>query len=335
MARAHPVTSHDVARKAGVSRATVSYVLNGAEHQRVSPATRARVLSVARQLGYSPNAAALALRTGHSDIVLVSLPPWPHGPVIVDAIDAAVTALRGYGYTPLVHFEQPDEATDPLADTCRRIQPVGLVAPGGRVTRRFVTQLRRNRTKGIVAIDGRPLGYVPTVVVRQAALGEAAVGFLTGRGHRRLLAVTPSDPDLAELRDSRLAGARDAAKAAGAKLADVQCRLDVAAIGTALDGALAARWPPTAIYTFNDDFAMFTVRALLDRGVDVPGGVAVIGCDDVVTAQLVRPALTTVRIDGRAFGDTLAIALHAAIAGTDAPNAVDFLVPEVIERDSA
>ena len=73
------VTSADVAAAAGVSRATVSYVLNGVD-ARVSEQTRARVLDAAKQLGYVPNAVASALRAGRTSVVLLALPAWPLGP---------------------------------------------------------------------------------------------------------------------------------------------------------------------------------------------------------------------------------------------------------------
>jgi DNA-binding LacI/PurR family transcriptional regulator len=76
------VTSADVARVAGVSRATVSYVLNDTPHQTISAATRTRVFEAASSLGYAPSAAARALRTGRSDVVLCLLPDWPIGPEV-------------------------------------------------------------------------------------------------------------------------------------------------------------------------------------------------------------------------------------------------------------
>ena len=87
-------TSSDVAAAAGVSRATVSYVLNGADAKhRITPATRDRVLEVAARIGYEPNAVALALRAGRTEIVLVEMPNWPIGPPVAEAISTMVEAL--------------------------------------------------------------------------------------------------------------------------------------------------------------------------------------------------------------------------------------------------
>ena len=73
------VTSADVARESGVSRTTVSYVLNGTPGTSISDATRQRVLEAAARLGYAPSAAARTLRSGRSDLVLCLLPDWPVG----------------------------------------------------------------------------------------------------------------------------------------------------------------------------------------------------------------------------------------------------------------
>ena len=305
-----------------MSRATVSYVLNGAAHQRISEQTRAHVLAVADQLGYRPNAAALALRNGHSDVVLLSLPPWPHGPVVVDAIDAAVAELRTFGYTPLVHFEQPDDSI--LADTCARIQPVGVIAPGDRLPKSLVTKLRRNRTRGVVAISDAPLEYVTTVVVHQPAIGRAAIGYLKQRGHKRVLALMPPDSELA-------AGRVDGAATVRGVRLDIAPR-ELAGVADAIDH----RKPDvTAIYAFNDEYAFVALRALVDRGIQVPDDIALIGTDDVALAAVVLPALTTVRIDGRDFGTLLANALHASVSRTK-PETVDFIADaQVVERQSA
>ena len=97
------MTSADVAAAAGVSRATVSYVLNGV-HDRISERTRERVFDAAERLGYVPNAVASALRAGRTEIVLLALPSWPLGPAVAEWVSAGVAALEELGYTPLVHF---------------------------------------------------------------------------------------------------------------------------------------------------------------------------------------------------------------------------------------
>ena len=95
------VTSADVARASGVSRTTVSYVLNSTPGASVSDSTRRRVLDAAAQLGYAPSAAARTLRRGRSDLVLCVLPDWPVGPAveawIAPDVDGAEPSVRATG----------------------------------------------------------------------------------------------------------------------------------------------------------------------------------------------------------------------------------------------
>ena len=97
--RGRRVTSGDVAKEAGVSRATVSYVLNDSPHQKIAEATRERVWEAAARLGYAPSAAARALRTGRSDIVLGVLPDWPIHHVLGRLIQQLTNAFAEHELT--------------------------------------------------------------------------------------------------------------------------------------------------------------------------------------------------------------------------------------------
>ena len=97
MPRAKRVTGRDVAERAGVSRATVSYVLNDAAGQPISAETRARVLAAAADLGYTPDAAARQLRTGVSDLVLLAIPPFPVEQAFTVAVSSFTQRLGELG----------------------------------------------------------------------------------------------------------------------------------------------------------------------------------------------------------------------------------------------
>jgi DNA-binding LacI/PurR family transcriptional regulator len=204
-------TSRDVAAAAGVSRATVSYVLNGAhEKHRITPATRDRVLAVADGLGYEPNAVALALRAGRTEIVLVEIPNWPLDPPVAEAISTMVEALEQLGYTPLVDFQRADPRS--LARASQRVHPVGVIAPGAELSPEVVPRLQAFGARGVVAFDQQPLPHVYTYVVEQARIGRLALEHLASRGHRRVLALMPDDAGLRQLVEGRMAGAAAAAR---------------------------------------------------------------------------------------------------------------------------
>ena len=118
------VTSADVARESGVSRTTVSYVLNGTEGTSISEATRRRVLETAARLGYAPSAAARALRSGRSDLVLCVLPDWPVGPVVETMLDHLADELAERDLSVLVHHVRGDR---PLSHLWRAVTPRTVV----------------------------------------------------------------------------------------------------------------------------------------------------------------------------------------------------------------
>jgi DNA-binding LacI/PurR family transcriptional regulator len=326
-------TSTDVARAAGVSRATVSYVLNGQQLDRISRETQERVLASARDLGYRPNAAAKTLRKGTSDTVLLSFPPWPLGPVIAESMSVWVDELAELGYTTLVHLERDDDG-DSLELACHRLQPACLVAPGRVLSRSMIRSLQADGTTAVLAyLDDEPVGYAPTLTFEQAQVGRAAAGYLADAGHRSLLALMPGGPgELSRLADRRLAGARDVAAERGLTLHEVRCG------GAEISSAMAP-WlsgPPefTAVFAFNDEYALLALQQLTRRGRAVPGDVAVIGCDDSPMAAFSAPPLSSVRF-GSTGSSVLADAVSRAIKGERLPRQIPLGHPFVVRRESA
>jgi DNA-binding LacI/PurR family transcriptional regulator len=326
-------TSADVARAAGVSRATVSYVLNGQQLNRISRETQERVLASARELGYRPNAAAKTLRKGTSDIVLLSFPPWPLGPVIAESMSAWVAELAELGYTTLVHLERDDDG-DSLELACHRLQPACLVAPGRVLSRAMVRALQSGGSTAVLAyLEDAPVGYVPTLTFEQADVGRTAVGYLADAGHRSLLVLLPAEPgEVRSLADRRLAGAREIAAARGLALREVRC--GGAEVGAALAPLLSGPPPCTALFAFNDEYALLALQQLTRRGLAVPGDVAVIGCDDSPLAAFSSPPLTSVRFASTGT-KVLADAVRRAVKGERLPRQIPLGHPFVVRRESA
>jgi DNA-binding LacI/PurR family transcriptional regulator len=306
---AQRVTSADVAAAAGVSRATVSYVLNGV-HDRISEQTRARVVAAAEQLGYVPNAMASALRAGRTEIVLLALPSWPLGPAVAEWVSTGVAQLERLGYTPLVHLRQGDD-TQGLERACDRVRPVGLIASGEELNPDRVASLQANGTRGILAISPEPLEYVATMLFDQMIVGETAVAHLIERGHRNIVALVPSEPHFAAIGADRLRGAQTVATVHGATLHAIEATCSMADIGRALAPVLPHN--PTALYAFNDDYAFAAIEALESSAHEVPADIAVIGCDDSAAAR--RTKLTTISLGDPSSWEQIAGQLHGLIEG--------------------
>jgi DNA-binding LacI/PurR family transcriptional regulator len=296
-----------------VSRATVSYVLNGVD-ARVSDVTRERVLEAARSLGYTPNAMASALRAGRTSVVIFALPNWPLGPVVAELLTGLVGELDRLGYTPLVHFVHAG-GPDGLQKACDRVRPVGLIAPGSDLPPLDV--LRANGTRGILTLGPPPEEGVPSFTLDQGRVGVVAIEHLVERGHERILAVTPLGGQLQPIGEERLAGARAAAQRLGVTLTDVPAN--------GLDRGLARE--PTAIYAFNDEIALGLRDAL-------PPGVALIGTDDSPLARLGHPRLTTIRLNTPEGLREMARKLHALIEGREVDATPILVQPRVIQGET-
>jgi DNA-binding LacI/PurR family transcriptional regulator len=338
------ITVEDVARRAGVSRATVSRVVNASP--RVSPATRLAVAKAIEELRYVPNPAARALMTRRSDSVAV---------VILESANRL--------------FEDPYfnhlllGISGGLTD--QEVQLVLLIAQSGREEERLERYIaaghvdgamiigprgndelpRRLVERGVpIVVNGRPSGddasggahALSFVDVENREGARAAVAHLAAGG-RRQIATIHGPLDLPSGRD-RLSGYREGLQAAGLR-PDPSLEMGGGYIPeVAADSmrALLARHPDVdAVFAASDSMAAAALGVLMDAGRRVPEDVAVVGFDDSPVATSVRPALTTVRQPIVAMGREMARLLMRQIADPGgAPSRVIFPT-ELIVRDSS
>ncbi|MGB2765491.1 MAG: LacI family DNA-binding transcriptional regulator, partial [Propionicimonas sp.] len=121
------ITAEDVARKAGVSRATVSYVLNNHPHQTIPEATRQKVLEAAAELDYTPLASARILSRGRSDVVVMLIPDWPLGSVLPQVMDSVGDGLAPFGLELFLHRCIPGR---PVRNLWNAITPAAVIRVG-------------------------------------------------------------------------------------------------------------------------------------------------------------------------------------------------------------
>jgi DNA-binding LacI/PurR family transcriptional regulator len=283
------VTSADVARESGVSRTTVSYVLNDTPGSSISETTRRRVLDAAERLGYTPSAAARTLRSGRSDVVLCVVPDWTAGPVIDTLIDDLTTLFAAHGLSLLVFN---DRGNRPLTELWRAVTPRAVLALGP-LTDADAAAMRAARIPVVgSALDEDP--HPETFAVPQHGIAELQVEHLAARGHRVLAYAAPSDARLAAFADRRIAGARTACARLGLpepRVRTVELEADAAA-GAVRDWRQGE--PVTAVVAYNDEVALAVLAGLRAEGLRSPDDVAVIGVDDIPMARLASPALTSV-----------------------------------------
>lgn len=306
----HGVTSADVARDSGVSRTTVSYVLNDTPGVRVSEETRARVRASADRLGYHPSVAARTLRTGRSDLVLYVLPDWPLGPAVDTLLDRLAGALAERGLSLLVHHARSGR---PLHELWRAVTPravVGLQAFSAR-------DRDAMRRAGIHVVASSISGDVPDVfAATQQGIGRLQARHLIDRGHTPLGYAAPTDPRVRAFAELRLAGVQAVCEEAGLP-APVVVPLELAQ-----DAARAAvrTWREAAVAgvaAYNDDVALAVQAGARAEGVPCPDGLAVVGVDDIPAARFAVPALSTVSQSLDTQAEHLAAAVVAALDGSE------------------
>ncbi|MEU2155307.1 LacI family DNA-binding transcriptional regulator [Streptomyces sp. NPDC019396] len=288
-------TSADVARLAGVSRATVSYVLNNTAAVRISEPTRRRVREAAEELGYVPHAAARSLRAGHTRIVLLPTAHVARGPLDGHFIGELQWALRRLDYT-VVQYGSLGLDGDAAARAWAELRPVAVVSLGEvALTPQGVDVLKRSGARAVITLGPQQVRGAHSLVMDQREVGVRAAQHLLERGRRRIGMIMPEEPGLALFREPRLAGLRQTAEPLGATVTPLPLGYDESAAD-----ALAGRWRELgldAVYAYNDEYAMLLMRALQDAGIGVPDETAVIGADDLLLGRLLRPRLSTVRID--------------------------------------
>ncbi|MEU1370934.1 LacI family DNA-binding transcriptional regulator [Streptomyces sp. NPDC005803] len=320
-------TSADVARAAGVSRATVSLVLNEVPDSRIPAATRDRVLAAVAELGYAPNAQARQLRAGMSRLILMPLPRFPLGPAMDRVIERLSTQLQSRGFTLLLHADR-DASGMPGARLWAEQRPAAVLVSADRCTKASVALLRSAGTHVLLTAE-QPSPLAETLIVDQRQIGAAAAGHLCATGHRRLAALVPAG-DLEPLARRRFEGMQEVAAAAGAQVEAVLVEQTPEGAAQVAD-ALTRPGGPTAVFTYNDEYGALLHSVLSDRGLSFPGDMALVGADDLPVARYLRPALSSVTIDAEGLADRFLLATLTLLGIPAAASPAD---PHLLSRPS-
>ncbi|MEV6283854.1 LacI family DNA-binding transcriptional regulator [Kribbella sp. NPDC051770] len=324
----------DVAVRAGVSPTTVSHALSG--RRPVSEATRERILQAVDELGYHPNLVAKSLRIQRTKSVgfLVVDISNPYYPTVVQAVH---DGLADQGYVSLIGITYGEPAAEEmlLRDMVARnvdgiiIQPMSLTPAE---IRRIVGPLPL-----VLISDHEGELYADRVQTNDCEGIAAAVRHLSDRGIREAGFI--SGPEGRSPGTLRLASFRAAAQALGVTVAEEWIdHVPFTRAGGLEAGRRLLALPnrPRAIICANDIIAVGLIDAAREAGLSLPDDLAVIGFDDIDTANLITPHLTTVVNPARDVGAACARALLRRIErGPDEAYTVDALPTHLVRRDSA
>jgi DNA-binding LacI/PurR family transcriptional regulator len=283
----------DVARLAGVSHQTVSRVLNG--HPNVREQTRLRVRAAIAQLGYRPNKAARALVTGKSQLIgVIAQNSSLYGPASLLGAFESAAAEAGFSVSLRRVKVLDRDSIAAAVEHHRDARVAGIVAIAPTAS---ANEALAEVPAGVplVTVDGDPERTTPLVTVDQSWGAYTATKHMLEYGHRTVWHV--SGP--ADWFDSagRVRGWQEALEEAGAEVPP-PLAADWSASSGYQAGLMLARMPEvTAIFAANDHLALGILRAMYERGRNVPHDVSVVGFDDVPEAEYFIPPLTTIRPD--------------------------------------
>jgi LacI family transcriptional regulator len=298
------ITRKDVAERAGVSVAVVSYVINNGPRP-VSASTRAKVERAIEELGYYPNELARSLRLQQTSTIGLIIPNLTN-PVYAEI----ATCMEG---------------------VCTREGYLVLLGNSGREPERekkLVQMLRAKQVDGVVMIpDQDPMeliellqqARIPSVILEHALLGQHCITLddleggrlgtrhLLGLGHQRISFIrrTPSSATSSQ----RFTGYRQALEAAGLCFDPelvVESGPGQEAGYCAMQHLLRLPDRPTAVFTHNDVLAIGAIHAIRSAGLSVPGDISVVGYDDTVVSAYLGPPLTTVKFPKQEMGERAA-----------------------------
>jgi len=299
-----PITRKEVAERANVSVAVVSYVVNAGPRP-VAPATRLKVERAIEELGYYPNELARSLSRQQTAMIGLIIPSLVN-PVYAEIADSLTRYCAAEGFRVILGSSGRHHQTEV----------------------EFAKSLRAKRVEGVIMIPSespeeilRPLrqAHIPTVVLEHALPdthciaiddlqgGQLATRHLLSLGHRRI-GMIRRKPSSA-LSHLRYVAFRDMLQAANIPLNPdlvIESEAGQASGYASMQRLLALSPPPTAVFAHNDVLAMGAISALCHVGLKVPQDVSVVGYDDIINSAYLNPPLTTVRFPvaemGRAAG---------------------------------
>lgn len=324
---------------AGVSRTTVSFVLNNLEGVSISQGTRKRVFEAARKLNYHPNAAGRKLVSGKSNTLGLVLCQSPEQ-VFADAflpqvIFGVEQAALQQGFHVLLKQVEPDD-TKGYARLINENHVDGIILSGPRQDDAEIRRLYRDGVP-VMVMGQLPDTSIPSVDVDAAAGAQTAVRHLLELGHHEIAMITNAPltyTSAQQRRDGYLLAMQNAGLQARSSY--IREGNYTPASGFAAMTRLLEEAPrPTAVFVASDVVAMGAILAIKRAGLHIPGDMAIVGFDDIPLAEYFDPPLTTIRLPAFGLGWAVGERLIRLIQADDLDQNNLIMDSELIIRDSS
>lgn len=324
-------TSWDVARLAGVSRSTVSFVLNNTPGIKISEETRRRVLEAVKILDYKPNAIARSLAKQKTEAIAFFVLDIAN-PVFPNMARGIEDVARHNGYTLLLCN------TD--GKSLRELRYMNLMLERrvdgvivGALSNEEVSRLARKKNMPLVILEHPRLPEHDVVYADNIQGSYEAVKYLIELGHTRIAHIT-INPESIIVRE-RIEGYKKALEDAKAPFDENLLKIfyDQVNEETAINELFSLPNPPTAIFAFSDFMAIQIMKILIKRGIRIPQDISIVGFDDTL-ANLTIPELTTVSQPFYEMGVKAAEVLIERLKNPDLPIQHIKLPTKLVIRDS-
>jgi DNA-binding LacI/PurR family transcriptional regulator len=333
------VTSLDVAKRAGVSRTTVSLVLNNIRRIQISEETRQKVLLAAEELGYVPNAAAQALARRRTQTIGLVLTRNPHH-IAFDAfinqiLEGLIHSVHHYELRLLFDIVEPEHQLEAYLQLAHAHSIDGLILSGPRSDDEALRTLEQVDFP-VVLMGHLPGADFYSVDVDNRAAARMAVEHLLGLGYTRVACITNADLSYTAA-EERLLGYRQALEAADLRYDSRLVRYGDFTTQSGyqqMSDLLGSASEIQAVFCASDTVALGAKAAIRERGIDIPEGIALVGFDDLPFTRYIEPPLTTVRLPAQEIARRASEILLKLLRGEPPPERHVILETELVVRSS-
>lgn len=329
-----PPTLDDVAKQAGVSRATVSRVINGGTN--VKEQTRALVMDVVQKINFQPNVAARSLAAGRTNVIGLVIPAGvsaifadPYFPLLIQGV---TTTCNARDYSVMLWLAEPEHERRMIRQVLHSGLLDGVMVSSMLMDDPIVRALH-NSSKPFILVGRHPTLDVNYIDVDNVNGAREATLHLLRLGYKQVATITGPQNMIAG--QDRLEGYQQALKARGVPYRpELVAEGDFSEVGgyTAMRNLLPHK--PDAVFVATDMMAEGALRAVREAGLRVPQDIAMVGYDDMPNAARLSPSLTTIRQPTQRMGALAVNALIDIIQNPSAPKRRIVLPVELVIRES-
>ena len=335
------ITSQDVADLAGVSRTTVSFVLNNDTRFSIRPETKVKVHEAAAELGYVPNASARALASNQAKaigLIMTREPRYISSDVFLpQLIGGLLDSVKLFGISLLIEWVEPGQQLQTYNKLTKAKHIDGMILTTSRYDDTGLKVLEESDIP-VVLMSTVPGCQLSSVDIDNAASARKAVEHLLSLGHQQIACITDA-PQPYFSASQRLSGFLQGLASAGISFDESLVRygdFDPESGYKAMQSLLKSKGKTafSAVFAASDNISFGAMEAAREAGLDIPGDLSFVGHDDIPLARFASPPLTTVRVPAAEIARESCQLLLELLVDMQSPKQNILLETELVVRNS-